>query len=107
LKQRNERETDRAREGSLDDEPRPACLLDEVNSFAVGQLGFRARHSAADPLHQVGGPAHVHEEGVRNSEIPACGLDLRKAIGSAHTVIHVPPESEKPFGHRFALTPIS
>src|SRR5687767_3883927 len=87
LQQRHEGEPNRPRKGGLDDETGPTGLLDEMDGFPVRQLGLGAGHAAAEPLYQVGGTAHVHEERVRHSEVPAYIADLGKAIGDADTMI--------------------
>jgi hypothetical protein len=102
----HEAETHRAGQGSLEDETRPAGLLDEVHRFAVGELGLRAADALAEPLPKVGGPAEVDEEGVGHAEIAAHGADPWQPIGDADPVIDVPAKREQPIAHRLAPAPM-
>ncbi len=74
----------------------PAGFLDEMNRIAVGQLGLGARGALPDPLHQVGGAAHVHEERVGHTEVAADRPDPGKSVGGTDPMIDVPAEREQP-----------
>jgi hypothetical protein len=107
LKQRNERQTDGPGQRGFDQKSGPAGLLDEMYRLAVGEFGFGPGHSAADPLDEVRGPAHVHKEGVGHTEIAAYSADPGEPVGSADAMIYVPAEGEQPFRHRTVLAATS
>jgi hypothetical protein len=99
MQQRNEGEPHRPGQRGFQDEPGPAGLLDEMDRLAVGQLGLGARGALPDPLQQVGGAAHVDEEGVGDTEVAADFPNSGEPVGSADSMINVPAEGEQPFGH--------
>ena len=102
----HEAEAHRAGQRGLEEETRPAGLLDEVYRFPVGELGLRAADALAEPLPEVGGPAEVHEEGVGHAEIAAHGADPGQSVGDADAMIDVPAKREQPIGHRRAPAPM-
>ena len=95
----NEGEAYRAGQRRLQEEAGPSGLLDEMHRFAVGELRLGAGDALPQPFPQVGGPAHVDEEGVGHAEIAADGADARESVGDADPVIHIPPEHEEPVAH--------
>ena len=102
-----EGEPHRPGERRLQQEARPASLLDEVDRLPVGQLGLGALHALAQPLAQVGRAAHVDEEGVGDAEVSAHRTNPGQAIGDADPVVHIPAEGEHPLAHRRTSAPMS
>ena len=103
----HEAQADRPGEGGLDQEARPAGLLDQVDGVAVGELGAGAGDALPQPLAEVGGPAEIDEKGVGHAEITADGADARKTVGDADAMIDIPAKGEQPVAHRRALATTS